>query len=167
MNRLFSGTAALLFSAACAASNATKDAVSLDFSGNTNLSCRSVIDTHTLMSGSKEYRAAIDFNDANSEVAPGLLNIRLPTDPDVIFVTVAEPVACGEDSKPSTKWTCETFGCTEDIFGTGHMAPGTQLSMETCGDGGKITITWTKNPNGSWTVTSVSAEQHTSCGPMD
>lgn len=132
-----------------------------------NLSCTSVIATHQVVKGTNAYSEAVDFNNVNSAMAPGLLKIRLPKDPEFILVTVNEPVACGELAKPDSKWECETFGCTEEIFGTGHMATGTQLSMETCGDGGKITITWTKNTNGSWTVTAVSAEQHTSCGPMD
>lgn len=167
MRGIICAVTSLLFSAVCAASNVDTERQSLDSAGTSNLSCTSVIATHQLVRGTNAYSAALDFNSVNSAMAPGLLKLRLPQDPEFILVTVNEPVACGEHAGPNGKWECETLGCTEEIFGTGHMAPGTKLSMETCGDGGRITITWTRNSNGSWTVTAVSAEQHTSCGPMD
>lgn len=157
--------AVALFAFGALSASAAPASPLLDRGAEANLSCTSVVVSHRLSPGTKAYAQALRFHDTNLDVAPGLLAIRLPASKADIVVTVEEPVACDKASSKTEKWECETFGCTEEIIGTEHMAPGTKLSMETCGGGGKTTVTWTKNANGTWTVTRVQSEQVTSCGP--
>jgi len=166
MHRILATTSAFLISATCAASNTAQEAPSPDSGSGVNTSCTSAVSTHKLSSGTSTYSEALRFNDANPAIAPGLLDIRLPPEPEVIFLTVKEPVACGVNGQPGPERACETLGCTEEILGNHHVAPGTQVSMEACGGGGMITNTWTRSATGSWTITAVSAEQHARCGPI-
>lgn len=86
---------------------------------------------------------------------------------DTAYIKVtAQATNCGV-ARESLKFDCQFVGCNEGIPGTEEYSPGDTLTTNSCSSTTyvKTTTTWTKQPNGSWTVTTRNSEQHTSCDP--
>lgn len=166
MTLLASTAMTLSLGASATAGNAAPASLHADRAAQENLSCSSVVASHRFVRGTSEYEAAMAFHDANAAFPAGVPKARLPRDAKAVFLTVEQPVTCGEKDAEASKWSCETTGCTEEIIGTTHMPTGSKLSLETCTGGYKTTITWTKNADGSWTVTKVNSEQSVGCNPI-
>lgn len=77
-----------------------------------------------------------------------------------IGIASSSCVVASGGAEARAKYDCNYAGCNEEIPETSHLPPGSKITMQTCTISTRVqTVTvWTKQPNGSWTVTTRTEE---------
>lgn len=129
--------------------------------------CSVKTETRTFLPGDAGFDAAIAQHDASvAHGGDGTFNDALASSwtPDpattawIKITTTQDRCESLEiPDAPAARYTCTRMGCNEWIPGTEDYPVGAKITREFCNaaTGMQTRITWTKQPDGSWTVTSV------------
>lgn len=146
-------------------------ALALVASSHASAEC-SIIQEHTVYRpGDKGFFDALNLHNNLSQkgVSTGFRSASDPpwelTASQTAFVSVSS--RRNSCSVATDKFNCTYVGCNESIPGTGGYAAGDTITTNSCNPQTFVytTTTWTKQPNGTWTVTTRNSEQRTHCDP--